>query len=514
MSRTDDRSTKPTPNNGTEGTGRPVPPAARPNPPFQAGRPATQYRAQSSQVPPAVRGTTPNASAAANATLLVRNRRRRRRIVQFTILAIALGLVGAGAFLATVVVPPIVTLLGEGGKIFATPVSERVGPEGTAIAAPTPDWANKQSINVLLLGLDYRPQEADTRADTQIVVHINLETKTASMLSIPRDLWVNIPGFGEGRINTSYQLGENNKDTVPGGGPTLAMSTIEQNFGIRIHYFAQVDFAGFERVLDAMGGITIDVPKPLVDNEYPLANYGATRIFIPAGLQHFDGFTALQYARSRHSDSDLGRNSRQQQVLLALKQQALSLNILSRLTDIVNQLAGAVKTDLTFLQVTSLAEIAKDIGPGAIQTVLIEPPLVNSAVLSSGADVLMPDWSLIRPKVTQLFGDPRLSREAARISVLNGTEVGGVARKTSDLLIARGLGVVEVASVSDPGAYPVTTITDYTGGAKPNTIEALAKELGVAPSAVIAGDPAEAPVATSDGKPVDILVIVGDDKAK
>jgi LCP family protein required for cell wall assembly len=334
------------------------------------------------------------------------------------------------------------------------------------------------------------------------------------MLSIPRDLWVTIPGFGEGRINTSYQLGENNKETIPGGGPTLAMSTIEQNFGIRIHYFAQVDFVGFERVLDAMGGITIDVPKPLVDNEYPLTDYGASRIYIPAGLQHLDGHTALQYARSRHSDSDLGRNSRQQQVLLALKQQALSLNILSRLTDIVNQLAGAVKTDLTFLQVTSLVQLARDIGPSSIQTVLIEPPLVNSVVLASGADVLMPDWSLIRPKVTQLFGDPRLAAEAARISVLNGTEVGGMARRTSDLLIAKGLAVVNVASVSDPGNYPVTTISDYTGGTKPNTLAALAQELGVDPADVVEGDPADAPLATSDGEPVDIVIIVGDDKAQ
>jgi LCP family protein required for cell wall assembly len=429
-------------------------------------------------------------------------------------LFVAALLIGAGVLVATVVVPTVTTILDRGQDIFKTPVAERVGPEGTAVAAPTPDWPNKGSINVLLLGLDYRGEENDTRADTQIVVHIDLAAKTASMLSIPRDLWVTIPGFGEGRINSSYQLGENNKDTIPGGGPTLAMSTIQQNFGIPIHYFAQVDFVGFERVLDAMGGIMVDVPRPLVDNEYPLANFGASRIYIPAGLQHMDGHTALQYARSRHADNDIGRNSRQQQVLLALKQQGLNLNIVSHLTDIVNELAGAVKTDLTFLQVTSLAQLARDVGPSSIQTLLIDIPLVNPTVLPSGADVLMPNWSLIRPKVVQMFGDQKLAKEAARISVLNGTEVGGVARKTSDLLIAKGLSVVDVASAPDAGSHPVTTITDYSAGTKPNTIAALAKELGVAPGKVIEGDPADAPVATQDGEAVDIVVVVGDDRAK
>ncbi|HKP54485.1 MAG TPA: LCP family protein [Chloroflexia bacterium] len=512
MSHTDDTRTKSTPSNGNTRPTRPTAPSARPNPALQSGRSTTPFRPQGAQAP-GVKSTAPNAGTAARATAVIRNRKRRRRIVQLVILLVAALLIGAGVLVATVVGPTVGALLGAGRVIFTTPVVERVGPGGTAVAAPTPPWSDKGSINILLLGLDFRGEENDTRADTQIVVHIDLAAKTASMLSIPRDLWVTIPGFGEGRINSSYQLGENNKDTIPGGGPNLAMSTIQQNFGIPIHYFAQVDFVGFERVLDAMGGIMVDVPRPLVDNEYPLVNFGATRIYIPAGLQHMDGRTALQYARSRHADNDIGRNARQQQVLLALKQQGLNLNIVSHLTDIVNELAGAVKTDLTFLQLTALAQLAKDIGPSSIQTLLIDIPLVNPTVLVSGADVLMPDWSLIRPKVLQMFGDPKLAKEAARISVLNGTEVGGVARKTGDLLIAQGLSVVNVASAPDAGSHPVTTITDYSGGTKQNTIAALAKELGIDPADVIEGDPAKAPLATSDGEAVDIVIIVGDDRA-
>src|SRR5207253_11179176 len=115
---------------------------------------------------------------------------------------------------------------------------------------------------------------------------------------------------------------------------------------------------GFERIVDTMGGVTIDVPKPLADNDYPLAqnSYGTTRIYIAAGLQHMDGRTALEYARSRHADSDLGRNSRQQQVLLALRPQGVSLNLLPNLNELLSQLSGAIKTDLSLTQVGSLAQ--------------------------------------------------------------------------------------------------------------------------------------------------------------
>ncbi len=522
VSHTENRGGSPTPADGLNQPIRPgtTPPPVRSGmptrPPLHSGRPTAQFRTQSTPVPPQAKPVIPSADAAARATALVRNKKRKqRRITQFIILLVVVLLIGAGVLAATVVGPTVVAILGAGKDIFKPHISERiVGPGGTPVAAPTPDWANKQAINILLIGLDYRPKEEDTRADTQIVVHLDLANKTAALISIPRDLWVTIPGFGEGRINAAYQLGDRHTDTVPGGGPTLAMSTVQQNFGIRIDYFAQVDFVGFERVLDALGGVTIDVSKPLIDNEYPLVNYGATRIYIPAGLQHMDGHTALEYARSRHADNDIGRNSRQQQVLLALKQQGLNLNILSHLTDVVNQLAGAVKTDLTFLQLTSLAQLARDIGPQSIQTVILDLPLVNPTVLASGADVLMPNWDLIRPKVAQVFGDAKLSKEAARISVLNGTGIAGVARKVTDELSSKGFAVVNLASTTDVGKHPVTTITDYSGGTKPYTVESLVKALDLTAASVVEGNPADAPLAQADGKPIEIVVVAGDDKAK
>ena len=311
-----------------------------------------------------------------------------------------------------------------------------------------------------------------------IIVHIDPQSKTASMVSIPRDLWVKIPGHGEDRINAAFQDGEDDgPDVTPGGGPGLAMATVEYNFGVKIHYFAQVDFTGFERIVDTLGGITIDVPKPLVDNDYPLSsygntpNYGATRIYIPAGLQHMDGRTALEYARSRHADSDLGRNSRQQQVLLSMRQQGINLNVLSRLDSSLTELSGTVKTDLTIFQVGSLAQLAKDIKADQISNLSIDSNMVNETVLASGADVLIPDWTLIRPKIQQLFANPLVVKEAARLSVQNGTTTGGIGRKLSDELVTQGYSVPDLSSAPDQGSYKTTRIIDFTGGKKPHTID-------------------------------------------
>jgi LCP family protein required for cell wall assembly len=453
-----------------------------------------------------------------------RGRRVKRILLVLLLVVLAMGGTAAYVLFKTTVEP----VLNLPGNISKTPVGVRViDPGGTVspdstpqvVVVEPPDWASNEPINILLLGLDYRPIEEDTRADTQIIVHIDPAAKTATMFSVPRDLYVSIPGFGWGRINQSYQLGDRaerlDPGSLPGGGSTLAMSTISATFGIPIHYYAQVNFQGFEQVVDALGGLIIDVPSPLVDNEYPLASrsYGATRVYIPAGLQHMDGKTALQYARSRHADSDLGRNQRQQQVLLALKKQGMSFGIIPRLGELANKLSGAVQTDIPLAEMPSLAKLAQEIGSGSITTCAIDATMVEQTILDNGADVLMPIWERIRPRVKQCFSDPKLVNENARLSVQNGTTVGGTARVTSELLTAKGLNVVDLSSALDQGQHPRTTITDYTGGQKPHTIEVIQKELGLADTAVLKGDPADAPIAqTTDGKPVDILIMVGDDR--
>jgi LCP family protein required for cell wall assembly len=441
------------------------------------------------------------------------------------LLVLAAVATSAGYYLYQTQIKPVIELP---GNISKPPVGVRVvDPDGTVspdstpqvVAVQPPDWNSDEPINILLLGLDYRPLEEDTRADTQIIVHIDPAAKTATMFSVPRDLYVSIPGFGMGRINQSYQMGDRadrqDPGSLPGGGSTLAMSTISATFGIPIHYYAQVNFQGFERVVDAMGGLKIDVPAPLVDNEYPLASrsYGATRVYIPAGLQHMNGKTALQYARSRHADSDLGRNQRQQQVLLALKQQGMNLDMLPRLGELAGKLSGAVQTDIPLDKLPSLAKLAQEIGTGNITTCAIDATMVEQTILPSGADVLMPIWERIRPRVKQCFSDPKLVNENAHLSVQNGTTVGGTARGVSDLLEAKGLTVADLSSAPDQGQHPRTTVTDFTDGQKPHTLEIIKQTLGLSDAAVSQGNVADAPVATNlDGKPVDILVMVGDDR--
>ncbi len=186
-----------------------------------------------------------------------------------------------------------------------------------------PVWQRTERVNLLLLGADKRPDETIYRTDTLIVVTLDPATKTAGMLSIPRDLWVPIPGYGESRINQAFVLGEVKK--YPGGGPALAMRTVQEFLGVPIHGYVLVDFDGLRKLIDQIGGIDVMVEKPIDDTQYPTDDYGYQEVHIPAGLVHMDGDLALKYARVRHGSSDIDRGRRQQQVLMAARDKAAGL---------------------------------------------------------------------------------------------------------------------------------------------------------------------------------------------
>lgn len=515
MSQTSDKQTPAGPPNGkvTRPNSRTTPQSSySPPPTYRARPPAPTYRARPGTGPQPVQRIDPQADFL-RARYRSELRRNRMRFIAFTVLSIM-------AVSGVVIYIYVSNLLGNVTKvldIFKPPVTIHVDANGTPVPVIYPDWG-KEPVNILLLGLDYRPgdadTEADTRADTQIVVHIDPVSKSAAMVAIPRDLWVPIPGYGEGRINAAYQIGETNKESIEGGGPVLAMSTIEQNLGIKIQYYAKVDFRGFEKIINTIGGLTIDVPKPLVDNEYPLGDVGVTRLYVPAGLQHMDGHTALAYARSRHADSDLGRNSRQQQVLLAIKEQGLNLNLITKLDDLADQLSTSIETNLSLTQTGSLVSLGRDFGADSIQTVNITADMVTETIIQpSGADVLIPNWDLIRPLVAQAFADPMLAKESARLSVVNGTEVGGIGKKVRDQLVAEGFIIPDLRSKPpEEPVYPTTVIIDYTNGQKPRTLEALCRSLDLDCSQVKKADPAEAPVAQTDNLPIDIMVVAGEDR--
>jgi LCP family protein required for cell wall assembly len=256
-------------------------------------------------------------------------------------------------------------------------------------------------VNVLVLGLDRRPGEGDAvRADTVMMVTADAGAPHVGLLSIPRDLYLFIPGQGENRINTAHVFGELDH---PGGGPERTAAAIVQNFGVRVDGWVRVDFAGFVAVIDALGGITLDVPQTLVDEAYPTEDYGTMVVTIPAGVQRMDGETALQYARSRHSSSDFDRAERQQEVVQAMFRRLAQPATWPRLPKLYEVFRGSVETNLSALQLARLGLAVLRVGPEGLERLVVDQDMVTPALTPTGAAVLLPRWDLIGPAVQRLF---------------------------------------------------------------------------------------------------------------
>jgi LCP family protein required for cell wall assembly len=351
----------------------------------------------------------------------------------------------------------------------------------------TPSLAGER-VNILLLGTDKRlVEQGPSRTDTMIVVTVDPETKTAGMLSIPRDLWVPIPGHSENRINVAHFLGE--LDKYPGGGPALAKKTVQYTLGIPIHYYVRINFEGFEKLIDAIGGIQIDVKSAIHDEKYPDNNFGYMTVDIPAGVQLMNGKTTLQYARARHGSSDFSRARRQQEVLRAVRDKVLSLNIpLTRIPEMLRLVGDSVQTDISLGEMYSLAKLARELNPD-INSVVIDETMTTRQLTPDGADVLLPNRDLIREAVNQLLGNPNptstavqsdtalVAQEAAKIDIQNGTLTPGLAQRTADSLKSKGYNVVSVSN-ADRSDYAKTILIDYSG--KENTVRMLTQLFQVA----------------------------------
>jgi LCP family protein required for cell wall assembly len=216
-------------------------------------------------------------------------------------------------------------------------------------------------LTILLLGIDQRPDQGAAagdpgRTDTMLLVSVDFDAHAVALVSIPRDGFVAIPNHGQERVNAAYTLGELDQR---GGGPALAKRTVAQVFGVPVDRFALVDVHSMEQIIDTLGGITIDNPTRLVDTQYPTDDYRTITIDIPAGRQVMDGVTAVEYARTRHPDSDFGRQARQQQVLLAIREQALQIQTVARLPRLVPQVLGMLHTDLSPLEIGQLLGFAR-----------------------------------------------------------------------------------------------------------------------------------------------------------
>lgn len=420
--------------------------------------------------------------------------------------------------------PTIGVIPQRGGEIPITGIT----------GVPLPDYKQKQRVNILLLGIDKRPDEQYARTDTMILVTIDPENKTAGMLSLPRDLWLEIPGYGESRINTAYYLGE--KDGYPGGGPALAMKTVQYNFGVPVHFYVEVDFDGFRKIVDTLGGLDINVPYTLDDPTFPSDDYGYDPFHIDAGMQHMDGATALKYARTRHIDSDFGRAERQQQVLIAIKDKALQLGLLPKVPELWTTMAGTVKTDLQLVDILELANLAPDITPDKIETVVLDENYTVNYTTDGGAMVLLPLREKIQPVIDRMFAEVKadepsqaeiiaaqaaqatqtaqmqaqqqqreelkaqLAAENANIIIQNGTPTEGLDAQTALFLKEQGFNIVQFGPAESTD-YPRTVIVTYSD--KDYTLGTLVNFFNVAPENV-----RRSPNLQSD---VDIRVIIGAD---
>ncbi len=387
-------------------------------------------------------------------------------------------------------------------------VAPSVMPTGVAPTLPTPGPQFTGRITVLVIGVDRRPGETDPGlTDSMMLLSLDRTRNTALMLSIPRDLWVDIPAHGPGRINTVYMLGEKNGT----GGAALLKQTTNAALGVPVDHVVRLEFNAVVTLIDAIGGVDIDVPSEIDDPLYPDVAYGYDPLYIPAGQQHFDGALTLKYMRTRHSSSDFDRATRQQQVLTAIREKLVRLgtwpDLIKRAPELLTQLQSAIETDLGAVQMIELAEHARQVPDGALRTAVLDGRYVVDYVTPEGAQVLLPLKDRISALVSDMFetglapATPEV--EMARVAVLNGTAQAGLAAHTAELLRGRGFNVVSVSN-ADHSNYTHTTIIDHAG--RPATVRALVELLGVAPGKLIyRPDPAA---------PAEVEVLVGADYAQ
>lgn len=368
-------------------------------------------------------------------------------------------------------------------------------------------------INILLLGVGDSGHEGGNLSDTMMVASLDPRTKDVAMLSIPRDLYVKIPGRGQQKINAANTYG-----------PDVAKSVVSKMLDLPIHYYIQTDFSAFKQAIDAVGGVDIVVEEALRDQSYPCdKNPGRScGYYQAAGRHHMNGNQALKYVRCRKGNcgNDFGRAMRQQEVMIALREKATEASTLSnpvKLSKLIDAAGKNVKTDLSLNEIQKLALIAKDVNTSKIAKHVLnegeEGLLMSGNGMFVGAGyILIPkagafNFSEIQDLAHGIFADGYIKSEDAAIQVHNGTYVNGLAGLVAKTLKGRGYNVLEPMS-ADKQTYNKTLIYDYSGGKNPYTINYLEKRFKT--KAVRATRP-EGSVPQAGEKTADIKIIVGSD---
>lgn len=383
-------------------------------------------------------------------------------------------------------------------------------------------------INILLLGRGGAGHEAPDLTDTMMLASIDPVNRTITLLSLPRDLWVNVPDHGVMKLNAAWQTGEFKYlgATSPGSTNPKAVragfnsvdQTVKDVLDIDIDYHLIVDFKAFQTAVDAVGGVQVNVPQDLVDPTMAWENKSNPTL-AKAGTQAFNGKRALMYVRSRATTNDYARTERQRAVLMALKGRVESLGTLSnpfKLSSLFNAFGSNVQTDLSLRNLNRLYGILKKVSGANITSIGLNDTDMPGAVRYvaggniNGQSIVLPkaglfQYDAIHQYIRGQLKDPYIIKEKARIVVLNGTTVESLATTKADELKSYGYNVVRIGNTPNAG-WIKTTLVDLRKGKNKYTKNYLEQRLGVKAASSL-GDPS---IPTNGA---DFVIIVGTDEA-
>jgi polyisoprenyl-teichoic acid--peptidoglycan teichoic acid transferase len=411
------------------------------------------------------------------------------------------------------------------GMATATPTST---PEPVIPEKEYPTWDGGSRINILFVGLrggESSEPGCPLCTDTLILLTVDPISKTAGMMSIPRDMWVNIPGFGYSRINTAWSLGKGSK--LPGGGPGLAMKTVSHFIGVPVDYYVQVDFDTFVDVINLIGGVDVYNDERIVLD--PVAHgKDLPKVRITCcGTRHMNGAIALAYARCRKesqgcTDGDVGRAKRQQKVIFAIRDKVLNPqnfpNLFAQAPQLYNKFSEGIHTNMSLEDAMKLAVLVRDIPRESIKNGVIDNSMVsfgNVILGGQNASVMKPLPDKIRVLRDEIFtisgplsplaqGDPvsLMQADGARVRILNGTSTKQLDERTANYLAQQGVQVTELGQTKAQGQ---TTIILYSP--KLYAFRFLINTMGItrSPQIIIKSDPAQT---------VDIEIRLGSDWIK
>ena len=369
-----------------------------------------------------------------------------------------------------------------------TPTDVPPPTQGSALPDATiPPWDGTDRLNILLIGSDQRPNEGTYNTDTLIVVSIDPTSKQVAMFSLPRDstnvplppgplrnAYANFGGVYPKKINSLFTTVRNRADLVSGNSRTRGYNGLKavlgNLYGLDIKYFVEVNFEGFKQVVDAMGGVTINVQVPVTDDGYPSDSGRSSRVYIPAGIQHMTGAQALVYARSRHNSDDFDRGARQQRVLTSLREQANVAALIPQIPQLLQAVKATVKTDIPQDQLAKLAGLASTVDTKNIRSYVFSYPRYGTQQLAPTYEYF-PDVTRIRSAVANAFKvDPQLedtraalAQENASIWILNGSGRQGEATSLVGFLAYYGLSASAPTTKPDTAGLSGTRIVVYNG---------------------------------------------------